>query len=393
MKSFFLKSLAGLLAVSAASSAMSASEKSAIALANGLEKQQDFAAVIVTLEVYADAGNSEVEIRLANAYLNLGINEHKPGDIDNEDMRRSLDFAQRAARHGQASAFNLLYQFYGNGWGVPIDNGKALDYLKRGVHGGDSAAKLNYAIQLYQGSPLVGKDLSAACKMFKELSRDDKVQSMSSYYIGQMRYRGQCGFKPDRQAGMQLVEIAAQHGMRSAERDMGKSSEFGWTGRIDLHKALVWYQQAADHGDPESSWRIGMAYVNGELGSKDSVKGVQYLQQSADSNYSKGLVDLGVMYATGDGVVKDFDKARSLYEKAAELGEPHAFRELAAMYASGEGVHVDRVRARVMYLQSVEMGEEDVGSVRKMIEAKLTAVQVKESDQQFEAWRQKHAGK
>jgi uncharacterized protein len=385
--------IVALVAALVTSTSMGASSKEAIVRADALEKEQDYPAIIGTLEPYADSGDGEIEIRLATAYLNLGINGSKAAEIDNEDMRHALEFAQRAANHGQAIAFNLLYQFYGNGWGVPVDNVKALIYLKRGAQGGDVGAKLNFAINLYSGSPIAKRDLNAACTLFRDLAKDKSVHEVASYYLGTIVFRGQCGFTANRIEGVRMIEVSANQGLRDAERDMGKNFEFGWSGKADMSKAFAWYRKSADQGDAESEWRIGMAYVNGELGPKDSARGVKYLEQSAQSDFGKGMVDMGVMYATGDAVPKDFDKARMLYEKAADLGEPHAFRELAAMYAVGEGVSVDFVRARVMYLQSVELGEADASSFRKAIEANLDASQLEDSDQLFEAWRGKRAGR
>ncbi|MCB2079978.1 MAG: sel1 repeat family protein [Novosphingobium sp.] len=362
---------------------------SALARAHALEQQLEFTEVIQTLRPFEDSGNADVEFGLANAYMNLAINGRKPDEIKAQDIQPAIDFAQRAAAHGSKEAWNLLYMIHGNGWGTPVDADKALDFLKRGVAAGDAGAKTNYAIQLYQGSELVPRDRAAACPLIDELARDPSTQVVMVYYAGLVRFLGQCGMKADKVAGVNLIEIAAEHGVRDAERDMGKNYEFGWRDAKDLKRALDWYEKAAGHGDPHSQWRIGMAWLNGELRQKDSAEAVDYFEQAAASGDANGMVDLGVMYSTGDGVAKDFDKARSLYEEAAALGSPEAYRELAVIYANGEGVVSDPVRARTLYLQAIELGSPEKPALLQAIESRASPDQISKSDKQFQRW--KHA--
>lgn len=372
-------------------SARQAPIDAALARANALETEMKFAEEVETLRPFADSGNAKVEYALAFAYMELAIDGQKPGEISADAIRPAIDFAQRAVTHGGANGNNLLALIYSNGWGVPVDSAKGADYLRRGFEAGDTGAKLNYAIALYVGAPGIPRDVDRACPMLFDLISGANPDVTAAYYVGLIRFRGQCGRKADKVAGVNIIKIAADHGVRDAERDMGRNFEFGWAGPVDLPKALDWYRKASEHGDPHSEWRIGMAYVNGELGPKDSVKGVEYLERAAASDDGDGLVDLGVMYVTGDGVAKDFAKAKALYERAVALGQSHAYRELAAMYANGEGVAIDLVRARLMYLQSVEIGEPESARIRAYIEAKLDAAQMKESDRQFGEWKQKRA--
>ena len=376
------------------------------------ETQMKFAEVVDILRPLAESNNAQVELSLANAYLNLAINGRTPdavsdaaalavaaahdktlGPITREKIQPAIDFAERAARHGSAGGFNILYIIYANGFGVEADIPKAIGYLKRASAGGDLGAKYNYAVMLYEGGAFLKQDVSEACILFDELGRDPATMNLSAYYLGQIVYRGQCGHKADKVEGMKLVRIGARAGVRQAERDMGKSFDFGWLGQVDRKMALSWYQKAADHGDPFSEWRIGMAYVNGEMGPKDSAKGVSYLQHSAESDFPQGLTDLGVMYAIGDGVAKDVYKARVLYERAAQLGEPHAFKELAAMYANGEGVPVDKLHARVLCLQSVAMGESESAAPCKALAKNLTVGQLEQSDREFSEWQKQKTAK
>lgn len=251
---------------------------------------------------------------------------------------------------------------------------------------GDDGAKLNYAVMLYRGAPLVEKDVDHACQYFTEVM-DGPGGIEATYYMGLALYRGQCGRTADHKGGMELIQIAAHHGVREAERDVAKNYEHGWTVQPDLDRAFEWYEKAAQHGDGESAWRIGMAYVKGENRKPDSRHAVEYFECSTDAGYGPGKISLAVMYVTGDGVELDYTKARSLYEEAAAQGEGHAYRELAVMHAHGEGIPVDFVAARVLYEQSVLLEDPPNAAFRASLEAKMTAEQLDEATRRIEQWK------
>jgi len=361
--------------------------ESALKKTSAMERDAKYEQIIALLSPYADSQNGRVEFTLANAYMNLAIDGREVKSIKVSDVQPAIDFAQKAAKHGYGSGFNLLYLIYGNGFGVPADSAKAIGYLRQGVAAGDQGAILNYAVMRYVGVPPVAQDVDDACTLFRGLLKKDSTDAVAQYYLGVVSFLGQCGQPVDKKAGVGFIRSAAIAGVRDAERDMGKNYEFGWADPVDLRTALDWYEKAAGHGDPHAEWRIGMAYVNGELRAKDSVKAVEYLRRAADAGDRRGLVDMGVMYVTGDGVEKDYGKARELYEQAARLGVAHAYRELAAMAVNGEGTAVDVVKARVLYLQSIELGEPDNPAIRKVIESRMDPAQVKLSSEQFEQWK------
>jgi TPR repeat protein len=239
---------------------------------------------------------------------------------------------------------------------------------------------------LYRGAPSVEKDRDLACKYFREVVNGPGA-ALASYYIGLVVYRGECGHPVDHEGGMHLIQIAANHGIEEAERDVAKNYENGWTVKPDLDRAFEWYEKASEHGDGESSWRIGMAYVDGENRKPDSRRAVEYFERSAHAGYGRGKISLAVMYVTGDGVELDYAKARSLYEEAAAQGEGHAYRELAIMHAHGEGTPIDLGEARVLYEQSVLLEDPPNETFRASLEAKMTAEQRAEATRRIGLWK------
>ena len=357
----------------------------ALARLGPLEKAGDFAGIERLLRPFEASGNAQVEYYLAFARMNLAIDGKKPDGIRPGDVQPVIRLAQRAARHGSREAWNLLYMIHGNGWGVPVRKDKALDALQRGVAAGDPGAKFNYAIQLYQGSPLVARDIEAACPLFDELARAEGLRPVVAYYEGLIRFHGQCGRTADRAAGMELIRVAADHGVRAAERDLGKHHEFGWTTPVDPALAAAWYAKAAGRGDPEAEWRLGMAYVGGWLGKpRDYAQARRYFESAAASGYAPAMTDLGSMLADGEGVPRDVARAKALYDQGAVAGDARAFRELAILHAQGEGVPVDLVAARVSYLQGLQAGMAEDPQVRQLIESRLTPEQREASQRRFE---------
>ena len=357
-----------------------------LAKAAALQAQKQYGQAIELLLPYARSKQPELLVALALSYMLKATDGKGEKEIQPAEIQMAIDTAERAAAHGSAGAYNLLYM-------MTADPAKALRYLRRGVEHGDQGAKLNYSIMLYQGSDLVEQDLENACPLILELAKAEKPDSAAGYYLGIITFRGQCGLQADSIAGVHLIRTAADHGLRDAERDMGKNYEFAWSGPADLHKALGWYAKAAEHGEPHAQWRVGMAYVKGEGREKDSAKAVQYFKNAAASEHSNGLASLAVMYVTGDGVAQDFIKARKLYQQAAERGNTRAYAALAIMYLNGEGVTADPVRARVLYSQSVELGNPENPAFRQKIESMMDAGQLKTSDRQLESWRAERQAK
>ena len=378
--------LAAILAALTSSAVAADSDiDTALARLGPLEQKNDFAGIEQLLRPFEDSKNGQVEYYLAFARMNLAIDRKRPDEIRPGELQPAIDMARRAALHGSKEAWNLLYMIYGNGWGVPVQGKEAIAYLKRGIDAGDAGAKLNYAIQLYMGSQFVERDVDAACPLFDQLTNTGEGLPLVAYYEGLIRFLGQCGKTADRKAGMDLIRISADRGVRDAERDMGKNYEFGWTVTPDDAQAIAWYEKAADHGDPEAQWRLGMAYVLGRLGeAQDYGKARSYFESAAASGYSRAMTDLGSMSASGEGVPRDFAKAKTLYEQAAAAGDERAFRELAVMYFQGEGVPVDLVAARAFYLRGLQAGMADDPQLKQLIEARMTSEQLEASQHQFE---------
>ncbi|HEY0506214.1 MAG TPA: tetratricopeptide repeat protein [Lysobacter sp.] len=366
--------------------------EAAVKRSDALIAQQRFDEAIELLTPHADSGRADVEYSLAYLHMSVAVDGKAPGAVSADAIRPAIEFATRAAGHGRAEGWNVLYMIHGNGWGVAPDTAKALAYLRRGADAGDHSAMLNYAIQAQNGSPLMQRDLPTACRLFARLADDPQVGATVAYYRGISLFRGDCDAPADRKGGMELVAVAARSGMRDAERDLARGYEEGWVASPDLAQAMEWYRKAADHGDPRAQWRLGMAYLNGETVARDRDRALALFRASAASDDLDGLTSLAVMHATGDGVPQDFAEARRLYQRAADLGGVHALQNLAVMAMQGEGEPRDPVKAQVLYRQSIELGDVDHPELERTIEESLDRSQRKEAERRLEAWRRQREG-
>lgn len=367
-----------------AMSLASASEvDDAIAAAEKLRSEGKFAEALEKLRPYETKPTGDVAFSLASIHLSAAMEGRTPEAVDQAQLDLARQWAERAREIGNPAGANFLYMIYANGYGVPEDMRKAADYLQEAAEKGDPAARTNYAVLAYQGSPEIPRDRALAGKYLAQLDKEDKMLPAGYYYLGLLRYNGEGGQKKNEKAGMELIEMAAEGGHGGAQQDTGRNYEFGWTVKPDLARAIEWYEKAAGQGEGWSLWRMGMTYINGEGREPDSPKAVEYFRRAADAGSPDGMTSLAVMYATGDGVKQDFAEARRYYELAADAGSDHALLNLAGMYLRGEGVTVDMVQAYVLASIAEQRGSEKAGSMRRGIEKELSSEQRAEADRRL----------
>jgi TPR repeat protein len=373
------RNLFALLLLSGSAVAAAAELDPLIAKAEKLIDEGRPAEVVALLAPHSAEPTPAIAFELASAHLHLALNGKPVADVDVNEIKLAIQWAERARALGNASGTNLLYMIYGKGYGVPVDSPKALGYLREAVDHGDMGAKVNYAIMLYSGSPEVPRDRDLAAKYFLEAAQRENPVTIAVYYLGLIKFKGEAGQPKDQKGGMELIRMAAEQGVSEAQQDVGRSYEHGWAVKPDLEKALGWYQKAADNGEAWSQWRIGMAFVNGEGRKPDPVRAVEHFRLAADAGGVDGMTSLAVMYATGEGVAKDFTRARELYEQAADEGSVHALKNLAGMYLRGEGVEVDLVHAYVLVATAEQRGDPEAIEMRQFVEAEMTPEQIAEA--------------
>lgn len=77
------------------------------------------------------------------------------------DAAKAVEWWQKAAAQGNASAQGALGTMYANGLGVPKDTAKAVEWIQKGAAQGDADAQYNLALMYYKGEG-VSKDMVRA---------------------------------------------------------------------------------------------------------------------------------------------------------------------------------------------------------------------------------------
>jgi TPR repeat protein len=212
-------------------------------------------------------------------------------------------------------------------------------------------------------------------------------------------YRTGRGVPRDDARAHELSELAARHGIASAQAALGFDAVVAPPdGRArELAAALPWLNAAAEQEDPYALFLLGQSYRFGggvernlELGRQlvtrsaelgyppasveagrvlladgmtdaDVQKGLYFLHAAAEASFGRGAYELAREYLTGRHVERDTALAAQWLARASDLDTAIATLWLGELYAKGLGVAgVDLARAtqlREQALPRVSIGE------------------------------------
>ena len=135
----------------------------------------------------------------------------------------------------------------------------------------------------------------------------------------------------------------ADKGNTFAMIEMGLMYEFGHHRRVNLKKALEWYERAASQGHVDAMVRAGWILENEDFKECDEHKAFLWYLKSAAMAYGNGECQLGCCYRDGIGTERDMSRALICLEKAAAHGSTEAAMVLYEIY-SGEGMEDEEDR-------------------------------------------------
>lgn len=139
------------------------------------------------------------------------------------------------------------------------------------------------------------------------------------------------------------VKKLADKGNTFAMIEMGLMYEFGHHRRVNLKKALEWYERAASLGHVDAMVRAGWILENEDFKECDEHKAFLWYLKSAAMAYGNGECQLGCCYRDGIGTGRDMHRAIICLEKAAAHGSSEAAMVLYEIY-SGEGMEYEEDR-------------------------------------------------
>ncbi len=123
---------------------------------------------------------------------------------------------------------------------------------------------------------------------------------------------------------------------------MGVVYQLGLNGeKVDLDKAVYWFEKAAEQGEEEAKANLGIIYYTEGTKYTNIPKALDTFSELSKKDNRVALNFLGRMYKDGVGVKQDNNKAFNLFNRAAILGDLSAQFNLGNMYFNGEGIPLD----------------------------------------------------
>lgn len=157
--------------------------------------------------------------------------------------------------------------------------------------------------------------------------------------------------------------------------------------RGDDAAALKHFRTAAARGDRGGRYEMGRAYYNGEGVGRDYDKAIALLQDSALAGHGEAQYLMGEAYSNGRGVPSNATVAVLWYGKAAARGVTEAQYAAGVSHATGLGVPADRTLGYTWLTLAEGDGHTKAGTVRRAIEARMTAAQVREAKRTAKRFR------
>lgn len=204
-----------------------------------------------------------------------------------------------------------------------------------------------------------------AKSLYLKATKYDYYPSFYNYYIVcKSQDKTQC----DTNKAINLLEIAAKHGISDAQNEMGSLYWNGVWRKRDVDKSLYWYKKSAQSNNTYGNYNTGrilfiymknftearsyleaaskdnfipakdlysrLLLENGDQGS-DDVLAVKLLKENVEHGYYLSFYRLALCYIYSIGVEKDLSYARTLLQDAKKGGVEEATQWLDRL-SSGE---------------------------------------------------------
>ncbi len=236
------------------------------------------------------------------------------------DYAKALEWWEKSAELGNATAMNNIGWLYQKGYGVEQDYAKALEWYEKSAELGNDWAMNNIGNLYYNGNG-VTQDYAKALEWYEKSAELGNAVAMNS--IGNLYYRGN-GVTQDYAKAKEWWEKAAELGYANAMNNIGAMYYEGYGVEQDYAKAMEWYEKAAELGNANAMNNIGAMYYEGYGVEQDYAGAMEWWEKAAELGNTSAMHNMGVMYYDGEGVERDTARAREWWEKAAELGNANA---------------------------------------------------------------------
>jgi uncharacterized protein len=408
---------------------------------HGAGVKKDLQRFVAGLHQAAQSGSSYAQNMLGTVYFN-GIYVKKNTD-------KSFDWHLRAAEQSLSMSQIAVGQFYEDGDLGQINLPKALHWYRRATKEWKPLFKGLYVVSDPKMKDFAAGKVNllgdAEQKNRKQQALADRGDPKAQFFIGNLYSSGEW-VKKDDVAAVKWYRKAAEQGNASAQTELGSMYSGGVGIAQDDKEAVTWLRKAAEQGKDTAADFLYIIYEYSLIDKKEAVK---WLRKGAELGSEVAQNELARRYAIGEGVVqnyekslewyrkaknekdaesllskirlekeelekaktgsasdkfklaekfqkgtgrlKDINKAIKWYEKSAEQGSVQAQANLWRIYADGVGIMSDYVKAYMWAAIAGVNGFERAGTMRMMVESKMSAEQIEKSKKMARQWLKKYS--
>lgn len=235
-------------------------------LQGGADTQKDMDKAEEWYNKGVEANNTRAMVNLAILYANKG------GDYENyENRKRVVPLLQKAIKHGDGDAADILGQYYSEGFIVEKDDNKAFEYFTQADKFGSINGTLNLSVMYFAGRG-TSEDAKKGAQLLKKAAHRGSSQAAWYLYINSWESSG-----ISKAEAIDYMKQAAKDNHPGACYNMAVMYYYGLDGFTqDYYQSFVYGKKAADGGNEEAYNLMAILYENGQGTNKNIEKANEY---------------------------------------------------------------------------------------------------------------------
>lgn len=234
--------------------------------------------------ILAEKGDSEAQYFVGKCYAE--------GNGIGRNLRKSIEWYNKAAKHGSAEARYQVGRCYLEGKGVKENWEKAIECFT--------------TIQ----DKLACLKVSEDCKEFvKYAIFAEKGSANCQFLLGLCYFRGK-GVRKDWDKAINWILRSAGQNYPQAQYYLGLCYKQGKGVKMDMEKGFDCFENAAKQGLAQAQYELGMCYKRGDGVVVNNHLSKEWLKKAADKGYEKALIESGIYkhsYSGGNCASPDYD--------------------------------------------------------------------------------------
>ncbi len=312
------------------------------------------------LRKLADKGNLFDQYLYAYALMIDG--KYNNNSYESEEMIRYL---KSSAEQGCSMASILMGDVYHHGYGVSVDEPKAVTWYEKAAKQSHPEGQWKLAC-CYESGKGVEQDYRKAYDWFTKAANQNNAVGQCG--LGRLYATGK-GIDQNYDEAVKWYTKSAEQGYPGGQCALANCYEEG-NGVAQIYNvAIDWYRKAAEQGDITAQNAMGDFYSGSRSDyfkysrviEKDFDTAVKWYMKAAKQGDARGQYNLGRVYEGFDTHLytgRDYSKAAEWYEKAAEQGHARAQYRLSKLYQYGTGVTQDREKSLELLTKASECDSE-----------------------------------